>query len=102
MGRFADLLGTVLTSFGIGPKGARATLSAAGLSADRTLTLPDKTGTVATLDSPAFTGTPTAPTPATSDSSDRIATTALVDAKLTASGGGGTTYEFALAGLGGF
>lgn len=42
----------------------------------------------ATLDSPALTGTPTAPTPATSDSSSKIATTEAVDAKIAAQGGG--------------
>jgi hypothetical protein len=38
------------------------------------------------LASPAFTGTPTAPTPATADSTTKIATTALVGAKITANG----------------
>ena len=46
MGRFADLLGTVKATFGIGPKGARATLDASGLTASRTHTLPDASGTV--------------------------------------------------------
>lgn len=46
MGRFADLLGTVLSAFKIG----RATVSASGLTANRTATLPDKTGTLAMLD----------------------------------------------------
>lgn len=50
MGMFANLLGTFLGSFGIGPKGARATLSASGLTADRAHTLPDKAGTIALLD----------------------------------------------------
>ena len=44
MGSFANLVGTVLATFGIGPKGARATLDASGLTADRTFTLPDKDG----------------------------------------------------------
>lgn len=39
-------------------------------------------GLKAPLASPVFTGTPTAPTPATADSSTKIATTALVDAKI--------------------
>ncbi len=43
----------------------------------------------APLASPAFTGTPTAPTPATSDSSTKIATTAWVNAQGYGSGGGG-------------
>lgn len=45
--------------------------------------------TYAKLASPAFTGTPTAPTPATPDNSTKIATTAFVHA--VASGGGGST-----------
>lgn len=35
-------------------------------------------GTKANLDSPAFTGTPTAPTPTASDNSMKVATTAFV------------------------
>lgn len=46
MGRFADLLGTLGTSFGIGPKGTRATLDASGLTAARTLAVPDASGTL--------------------------------------------------------
>lgn len=49
MSWFSDLLGTMKTTFGIGPKGSRATLSATGLTAPRTLALPDKDGTLATL-----------------------------------------------------
>lgn len=45
-GRFANLMGTVLGSFGIG----RATLDASGLTANRAIVLPDKAGTVAMLD----------------------------------------------------
>lgn len=52
------------------------------LTANRTVTLPDASGTVAYLGSPAFTGTPTAPTPATSDNSTTVATTAYVKANL--------------------
>jgi hypothetical protein len=40
--------------------------------------------TLAPLASPAFTGTPTAPTPSTTDNSTKIATTALVASKLSA------------------
>lgn len=47
MGRFADILGTLGTSFGIGPKGSRAVLDASALSAARTHALPDKSGTLA-------------------------------------------------------
>lgn len=46
MGRFADLLGTVLSAFKIG----RATLSASALTAQRSFALPDKSGTFAMLD----------------------------------------------------
>lgn len=46
MGRFADLLGTVLSAFKIG----RATLSASALTAPRSFALPDKSGTFAMLD----------------------------------------------------
>lgn len=42
----------------------------------------DNTSGYATLASPNFTGTPTAPTPTASDNSTKIATTAYVDAAL--------------------
>lgn len=48
-------------------------------------------GKFATIASPAFTGTPTAPTPATSDDSTNIATTAYVNNKI--AGLEGATYE---------
>lgn len=44
------------------------------------------TGVVARQDSPAFTGTPTAPTPATADSSTTLATTAFVKSQGYATG----------------
>lgn len=47
MGRFADILGTLGTSFGIGPKASRAVLDASALTAPRTHALPDKSGTLA-------------------------------------------------------
>lgn len=47
MGAFANLLGTVLSSFGIGPKTTRATLDASGLTASRTFLFPDAAGTIA-------------------------------------------------------
>lgn len=54
MSRIADIIGTLRTSFSIGPKGANATFSASGITAARTLTLPNKTGTLAcTSDIPA-------------------------------------------------
>src|SRR5476651_580310 len=52
------------------------------------LTAPDISGVGgALLASPTFTGTPTAPTPATSDNSQNIATTAFVNAVVTAATG---------------
>lgn len=48
-------------------------------------------GMFATIASPEFTGTPTAPTPATSDDSTKIATTAYVNNKV--AGLDGATYE---------
>lgn len=48
-------------------------------------------GKFATIASPEFTGTPTAPTPATSDDSTKIATTAYVNNKI--EGLDGATYE---------
>ncbi len=59
-------------------------LTHAGLTGYRTINLPDSDGTVALIDSPAFSGTPLAPTASTSDSSTQIATTALVTNKLAA------------------
>lgn len=52
--------------------------------------------TLAPLDSPAFTGTPTAPTPATSDNTTKIATTAFVQGEISAFGAGDmakSTYD---------
>lgn len=49
--------------------------------------------TYAKLASPAFTGTPTAPTPATHDNSTKIATTAFVQSVFESSGGGSALYE---------
>jgi hypothetical protein len=47
VGLISNLLATTSATFGIGPKGTRATLDASGLSAARTLTLPDRAGTLA-------------------------------------------------------
>lgn len=41
-----------------------------------------ESGTLASLESPAFTGTPTAPTPTAGDNSTKLATTAYVDGKM--------------------
>lgn len=48
-----------------------------------TLTIPDVSGTVALIDSPTFTGTPTAPTAAASTNTTQIATTAMVHSAIT-------------------
>jgi hypothetical protein len=53
----------------------------------------------APLASPALTGTPTAPTTSTGDSSTKIATTALVDAKVAAAGGGGADASTTVKGI---
>lgn len=53
-------------------------LGAQAATGARTILLPDKTGVVALIDSPAFTGTPTAPTPVTTDVSTKVATTEFV------------------------
>ncbi len=54
--------------------------SVAGRAGDVALSVGDVSG-VAALASPAFSGTPTAPTPSTADSSTRLATTAFVKAQ---------------------
>lgn len=46
-------------------------------TADRTIALPDASGTVAFLDSPSFTGTPTAPTAPNATNTTQVATTAF-------------------------
>lgn len=51
--------------------------------------LPEALDGKAALDGPAFTGAPTAPTPAAADNSTRLATTAFVTAAVAAAGGGG-------------
>jgi hypothetical protein len=51
----------------------------------------------ANLNSPALTGTPTAPTPTAADNSTKIATTAYVDAAVAAVGGAGTLKRRAIA-----
>lgn len=48
MGRFADILGVLGSTFGIGPSGKRATLDSSGLTTSRTLKFPDAAGTLAT------------------------------------------------------
>lgn len=57
------------------------------------------TKTVAVLESPAFTGTPTAPTATAGDSSTQIATTAFVNTE-TQNAQTGTTYTFVLSDIG--
>lgn len=58
------------------------TLTVTDPTADRTITLPDASGTVAFLASPALTGTPTAPTAAVGTNTTQIATTEGVRAEI--------------------
>ena len=60
------------------------TLTATDPTADRTITLPNASGTVAFVDSPTFTGTPAAPTAAADTNTTQIATTAYVQTELAA------------------
>jgi hypothetical protein len=47
MGWYSNLLGTTLSTFGIGPKATRATLDASALTAARAIVLRDLAGTMA-------------------------------------------------------
>jgi hypothetical protein len=47
MGTWAKLLGTLASSFGFGAKGTRLTLDYSALTADRTVAVPDRAGTLA-------------------------------------------------------
>lgn len=47
MSRVLDLLGTSATTFFVGLFGKRATFDASALTANRTITLPNKAGTLA-------------------------------------------------------
>lgn len=58
------------------------TINSGTPTANKTITLPTETGTLALLASPAFTGTPTAPTASKSTNSTQIATTAYVKTNL--------------------
>ena len=58
------------------------TITATDPTGDRTITLPDASGTVAFLASPTFTGTPAAPTAAADTNTTQIATTAYVQTEL--------------------
>lgn len=59
-------------------------LSGITTNTTRTLTVPDKNGIIALIDSPTFTGTPAAPTPTTGDNTTNIATTAFVNSSIEA------------------
>jgi hypothetical protein len=63
-------------------------VSASTSTSAKTWTLPNITGTIALIESPAFSGTPTAPTPTTGDNTTKIATTQFV----TTAVGSGTQY----------
>ena len=60
--------------------GITATVTELNYTDGVTSNIQTQLNTKATIDSPTFTGTPTAPTPATSDDSTKIATTAYVQA----------------------
>jgi hypothetical protein len=77
------LSGAVVDSGGLVFEGStvdnfETTLSVVNPTADRSILLPNASGTVAFIDSPAFTGTPTAPTAAATTDTTQIATTAYV------------------------
>ena len=71
------------------------TITATDPTGDRTITLPDASGTVAFVASPTFTGTPAAPTAAADTNTTQIATTAYVQTELgdyLTTSTAGTTY----------
>jgi hypothetical protein len=77
------LSGAVIANGGIIFEGStvdnfETTLSVVDPTADQSILLPNASGTVAFIDSPAFTGTPTAPTAAATTDTTQIATTAYV------------------------
>ena len=72
--------------FNVGLGGSLVSASTTGGA--KTWTLPNITGTIALIDSPAFSGTPTAPTPTAGDNTTKIATTEFV----TTAVGSGTQY----------
>lgn len=47
MSRYADILGTLRSAWGLGPISTRLSLSWAGLTAPRAVSFPDKDGTIA-------------------------------------------------------
>jgi hypothetical protein len=66
-------------SFNVGLGGSLVSASTTGSA--KTWTLPNITGTLALLNSPAFTGTPTVPSPSLSDNSSQIPNTAWINVK---------------------
>ena len=86
--------GAVTSVNGVDPVGGEVTLEAADIGAADTTALADEITRAeaaealkAPLDSPDFTGNPTAPTQDSGDSSTRLATTAFVAAAVAAGGG---------------
>lgn len=65
-----------IISFGVGTR--QINLSNSLLTATRTYNYPNASGTIALLSSPSFTGTPTAPTAASGNNTNQVATTAFV------------------------
>jgi hypothetical protein len=75
---------------GVSEGNAAAAAVAAGIARDEAQTAAQQAlQGAAPIVSPAFTGNPTAPTPATSDNDTSVATTAFVKAAIAAAGGGG-------------
>jgi hypothetical protein len=67
------------------------------VTSDRSYEFPNASGTFALLESPAFSGTPTAPTASAADNSTKIATTAYVDGAIQTSSAGLTNKGFVTA-----
>ena len=77
-------VGNALTFEGSSADEFETTLTVVDPTADRTITLQNADGTVAFVNSEAFTGTPTAPTAAADTNTTQIATTAYVQTELVA------------------
>ena len=75
-------VGNALTFEGATVDSSETTLTVVDPTADRTITLQNADGTVAFVNSEAFTGTPTAPTAAADTNTTQIATTAYVQTEL--------------------
>ena len=77
--------------FNVGLGGSLVSASTTGGA--KTWTLPNITGTIALIDSPAFSGTPTAPTPTVGDDTTKIATTQFVNTAISSGTQYGTLFS---------